>query len=156
MYFDVKGEIKLTANETYSKSKVRGNIVDALTPIAAKVYLPNDSDVEFAGPRWACSDLHLLLPVNYGSITVEEAGSLVYVIKYRISLSGLRSFCALLNIVAIIFISFKQRIGDISWWQVILILTLMIWGWLYGMNWVIFSLRFRSFLNRAASKGLKH
>lgn len=143
-FFDVRGSIKI---ESAKSRAIYSAIVDSLTPLAANVYLPDERTIEFKGPWIWWHNWQLLLPVSFGQVKIENTP--LVVLKYQISMLRLRVICA----VSTVILFFIILLGSSPSPKPIYALKIvsLSWVWLYGMNWLIFTLRFRSFLNRAIS-----
>ena len=109
-----------------------------------------DREIRFRGP-WLTHNWHLLALVSFGKIAVEGHHERLR-ITWRLSLWRLRASCLLFSSVAIIMFPCLLWEHPIQMLVAVPAVLGVVWGWLYGMNWMITSIRFRNFVQKALSE----
>jgi hypothetical protein len=123
------------------------SIISALKAKGAVVSQVSDSQLHFDSHIWF-PGWELLLPISSGTINVtvlENKATVTY------HLSFWRTFIVCVGFTTITFI--LALIGFMKGWVIILVPG--IWGWIYLMNLVMTSIRFRQMLERSIEKPSK-
>lgn len=142
--YDIKGEADSRGLEV---GHVRDTVVTLLRARSAKHILVSDHEIQFRGP-WLTDSWNMLAVISVGHVTVEGKDERVHV-SWKLSLSRLRVSCVVFSLASLLLLCS-------AWWQcgtLLLVLVpfvlLLLWGWLYGMNWVLTSVRFHSLMQQA-------
>jgi hypothetical protein len=142
MIYEVSGKVEI--RQSIPKSALRQKFIAALGSQPVRIHLLSDDAIAFKTP-WLAPNWYLLSFASSGRIEFGSVDSHCQTLTYKVSL-------------------FRSRTSFLTWYLVILILfilryislemfainTIFILG-SYGLGWLIFALRFRSFINRSVN-----
>jgi len=132
----------------FAVADVQDSLLEILRERRAQRIRVVDRQIDFCGP-WLTDSLNLLATVSSGSITLEDVDGKVRVV-WKLSLLRVRIICLLFSLATALLPVLVGR-PEVTFAAVPVGLFLA-WGWLYGMNWILTRLRFRSAVAKAAAR----